>query len=80
MNLISSASSAPGYSSVMDAFAIQRVQYGDYVAKEIDTIVADPHQAYLFCSREAAQDYIRRVLPADIQWAVARFPTTRPLP
>lgn len=64
----------------MDAFAIQRMFDGSYVAAQPDTLVRDPHQAYLFVSRDAARQYIQRELPTDVGFGVARFPTTRPLP
>lgn len=57
----------------MDRFAIQRIQDGAYVAPTPDTLVRDPHGAYLFVSREAAADYMRRELPPG--FGVARLPS-----
>lgn len=61
----------------MNAYVIQRVSDGAYVAPAWDTLTKQPHKAYAFCSRKAAQQYIARNFPAG--FTVAILPATRPL-
>lgn len=62
----------------MNAYAIQRVSDGAYVAPKIDHFTYEPHESYKFVSREAAQQYIDQRMEAD-RWLPATLPITRPL-
>lgn len=60
----------------MNAYAIQRVSDGAYVAPKIDHFTYEPHESYKFVSREAAQQYIDQRMEAD-RWLPAILPSTR---
>ena len=63
----------------MNAYVIQRLDSGAYVAPRMGHLTFEPHKAFQFVSREAARQYVDRYLVRPERYGIAILPATRPL-